>query len=145
MLLPVWLFAQEGKEPNWLTFEQLSDSLNVKPKKTLIFFHTDWCGYCRKMENEVFTDKIIIKKLDEEYYIVKFDAESIDTVRFEGQVFTNSSEVKKRGQYHMLTRILAERNGEFSFPTTLLLDNSFSIIDHHFKYLSIKQLNKTLK
>src|SRR5690606_22808740 len=82
--------AQERDTINWLSFEQLSDSLQVKPKKVLLFFHTDWCAYCRKMEREVLSDPEVIAELNKSYYAVKFDAESVDTVTFEQQKFTNS-------------------------------------------------------
>ncbi|MEM6541268.1 MAG: thioredoxin domain-containing protein, partial [Bacteroidota bacterium] len=34
----------------WISFEQLEDSLSIKPKKVFITFYADWCAYCKKME-----------------------------------------------------------------------------------------------
>ncbi|MEM9024458.1 MAG: thioredoxin domain-containing protein, partial [Bacteroidota bacterium] len=47
--------AQEAKAVNWLTFEQLEDSLAIHPKKVFIDFYANWCSYCRKMDKVVFT------------------------------------------------------------------------------------------
>lgn len=136
--------AQKKESVNWLTFEQLSDSLRVKPKSVLLFFHTDWCGYCRKMMSEGFTDSEIVKTINEKYYAVSFDAESVDTVRFDGQILTNKSLRKKNGQYHMITELLAHKNGQFVFPTTILLDDSFIIKQRFFQYMDKKKLLKVL-
>jgi len=37
----------QAQEINWISFSALSDSLKVQPKPVFIFFHTDWCAYCR--------------------------------------------------------------------------------------------------
>ncbi|MCY4778342.1 thioredoxin family protein [Sphingobacterium sp. UT-1RO-CII-1] len=136
--------AQKTESVNWLTFEQLSDSLKVKPKNVLLFFHTDWCGYCRKMMNEGFTDPEIVKTINEKYYAVSFDAESVDTVYFDGQMLTNKISRKKTGQYHMITELLANKNGQFVFPTTLLLDDNFIVQKRFFQYMDKKKLLKAL-
>ena len=38
------IFPQEKERINWLTFEQLSDSLDINPRPVLINFHTEWCA-----------------------------------------------------------------------------------------------------
>src|SRR5690606_10049897 len=88
LLMTGSLQAQEQNEPaiNWLSFEQLSDSLETQPKPVLIFFHTDWCSYCKKMLGETFQDQKVIEKLNSEYYAVEFDPESVDTVSFDGEI-----------------------------------------------------------
>ncbi|WP_437921034.1 thioredoxin family protein [Sphingobacterium sp. LRF_L2] len=137
--------AQKKESIQWLSFEQLSDSLASKPKDVLLFFHTDWCVYCRKMQQDVFTNSTVIDKINREYYAVHFDAESVDTVSFDGQHLTNTTTVKRRGSYHSLAKILASRNGSLSFPTTLILNADFTVHQRHFQYLSPKTLLKALE
>lgn len=130
---------------NWLSFEQLSDSLALKPKPVLLFFHTDWCSYCRKMQNEVFISPAVIAAIKKDYYAVKFDAESIDTVLFDEQVLTNPYPRKQTGKYHSITQLLAAREGKYAFPTTILLDEEFRIKQRFFQYLSPEKLLRVLK
>ena len=73
--------AQHKAEVQWISFEQLEDSLAVKPKKVFIDFYTEWCTYCRKMDKKVFTKPAVASLLNEEYYAVKMDAETADTGR----------------------------------------------------------------
>lgn len=137
-------FAQQKDTVDWLSFEQLSDSLAIKPKKVMLFFHTDWCAYCRKMERDVFTHPDIVNELNQHYYAVKFDAESVDTVYFDGQILINEAKKKRTGQYHDIAKLLANRNGQFTFPTTLILKPDFTVQQRFFQYLDRKKLLKVL-
>lgn len=142
--LSIHLNAQTKNESlNWLSFEQLDDSLQVKPKKTLIFFHTDWCSYCKKMLRESFADRNVIQKLRNEYYIVKFDAESRDTVHFDGVSFTNNHPQGRRNSFHPIVTLLTNTQ-EPKFPTTIILNEDFTIKKTKHNYLSIKELLKIL-
>lgn len=138
------IFAQQKGEIHWLTFEQLADSLAAKPKKVLLFFHTDWCGYCRKMQQEVFTDQSIIDKTNADYYAVQFDAESTETVHFDHHTFTNPNSHKKSGSYHQLTTILATQKNRYVFPTTILLDADFRVQARYFEYIGRDKLKHIL-
>ncbi|MFZ4262536.1 thioredoxin family protein [Sphingobacterium sp. HJSM2_6] len=130
-------------EINWLSFESLNDSLASNPKPVFIFIHTDWCVYCKKMLNEAFQDPEIIKKVNQAYYAIQFDAEQIDTIRFDAGLFTNTEKRKKRGKYHSLAKILIGDNKPV-FPVSIVLDNDFFIKDRKFIYLSKQQLLKFL-
>ncbi len=134
--------AQEKTEStvNWLSFEQLNDSLEHNPKPVLIFFHTDWCSYCKKMLAETFKDEKLIEKLNSEYYAVEFDAESVDSVLFDGVTFNNDASKKTVGKYHQLAKILMGEKNKGIFPTTMLFNADFSVKTKKINYLSIKQL-----
>lgn len=137
--------AQERDTVRWISFEQLSDSLHTHPKKVLLFFHTDWCAYCRKMQNEIFTDGAIARYINDHYYAVRFDAETTDTVHFDQQVLTNDAKKKRTGAYHDMAKLLASRNGNFVFPVTLVLEKDFRIKNRYFEYLDKKKLMKILQ
>ncbi|MGO1595576.1 MAG: thioredoxin family protein [Sphingobacterium sp.] len=130
----------KGPKVNWLTFEQLDDSLKRHPKPVLLFFHTDWCAYCKKMLSESFHAPRVVKKLNADYYAVSFDAESVDTIRFENVFFTNTASRKRAGQYHELAKILLGKKQGLTFPTTMVLDADFTVREKIFNYLSIRQL-----
>lgn len=132
--------APSGGAVNWLTFEALSDSLAKAPKPVLLFIHTDWCSYCRKMMQEGFEDPQVIEKINQAYYAVQLDAESADSIRFDGFVYTNPAKRKKTGKYHSLATILIGKNKNPVFPATMLLDEGFNFRERHFKYLNKKEL-----
>ena len=125
---------------NWIPFEQLSDSLERNPKPVFLFFHTEWCSYCKKMQRETFKDPKVIQKLNEHYYAVEMDAESLDSIYFDGVLYTNPQTVKKTGQYHQLFRLLMQDSKKPTFPTSLFLDRDFKVTQRKFNYISIKQM-----
>jgi len=134
------IYAQERLEIQWLTFEQLEDSLAKQPKKVFIDFYTDWCTYCKKMDKKVFTKTDVINAISEDYYAVRMDAESKDSVTFEGQVFSNRLASQKRSGIHDLALLLGQRDGQFVPPTMLVLNEDFKILDRKFEYLYSEKL-----
>lgn len=138
------LFAQK-QEVEWLSFEQLEDSLLIKPKKVLLFFNADWCAYCKKMEKAAFKDSKVVSKLRSNYYAVKMDAEATDTIYFGGQRYINSEVGKKRNPIHQIPKLLASREGiPFSVPAIVILDTEFKVISRYFEYLSPKEMYSVL-
>ena len=137
--------AQKEAEVDWLSFEQLDDSLNRHPKKVFIDFYTSWCTYCRRMDKLVFTKPEIIKLLNQDYYAVRMNAESTDTIQFEGQSFLNLQAGKKRGAIHQLAELLAQRDGKFTPPTMVILDPEFKVQQRYFEYLDSGKLLRALQ
>lgn len=138
------IFAQP--EINWLSFEQLEDSLQQNPKPTFVFFYADWCAYCKKMERNAFKNKAVIQQLSNNFYAVKMNAESTDTVTFDGVKFYNAEVDEKRNPTHQLAKLLASRkNRTFTLPALLLLDKNFNLLKREFSYLTSEGLLKFLR
>jgi len=143
-LLSPALFAQHS-EIKWLPFEQLEDSLALKPKKVFIDFYADWCVYCKKMDEAAYKNVEVIKILNSEYYAVKMNAETRDTIIFDGQVYRNKAYGKKRNPVHEIPLLLASREGiPFSLPALVLFDENFQITKRYFEYISPKKMLKVL-
>jgi len=138
-------YAQK-EQINWISFEQLDDSLAIKPKKVFISFYADWCSYCKKMDKVAFQDEKVISLLNKEYYAVKMDAESKDTIVFEGKKFVNEEIGKQRNPIHQIPLLLASRKSyPFSLPATIILDEKFQVTRRNFQYISSKKMVRILK
>ena len=137
--------AQERSEVQWLTFEQLYDSLQQKPKKVFIDFYADWCAPCKRMDKEVFSSEAIQNKLNKEYYAVKFDVESTDTIHFGKQVFINER-LNRRNPVHQIALLMARRkNRPFSLPAMVFLDENFEAEARYFQFINEEQFLKILE
>lgn len=131
----------QDKQVQWLSFEQLEDSLAVRPKKVIIDLYADWCSYCKKMDKVGFKNSEVVKQLSENYYAVRFNAESRDTISFGGQQFVNAEASKKRKANHQIALALGSReNYPFSLPVVVVLDENFQVVSRHFQYLSPKKM-----
>lgn len=145
LLLCIQSNAQEKQSVNWLTFEQLEDSLAKKPKKVFIDFYTDWCVYCRKMDKKIFTKPAVIQVLNQDYYALRFDAESTSEVVFGGHTLINNQIGKTRNPLHQIAQLLATREGQFTAPTMIILDKDFKVIARYFEYMDSKRLLEVLE
>ena len=71
-----------GYKIHWMDFESAVAASQKQPKKMFIDVYTDWCGWCKKMDASTFMDDSVAAYINANYYPVKFNAESKDTIRF---------------------------------------------------------------
>ena len=139
------LAAQE-KDINWLSFEELETELIKEPKKVMVEFYADWCVYCKKMEQSVFSKSEIKAILERDYYAVRFNVETNDTVVFGGKTFVNKNSGKRRLAYHEIPEFLTGRDQKsLELPATVILDENFEIIDRFYRYIPPKEMLSILK
>jgi thioredoxin-related protein len=83
--------AQAQEQIQWMKFEEAVAANANNPKMILVDVYTDWCGWCKKMDKETFTDPQVIAHFQKNFYAVKLNAE--DTKRkfpFMGRTFTEA-------------------------------------------------------
>jgi len=130
----------------WLTFEELEEALIKQPKKVLIHFYADWCVYCKKMEQDVYTKDAIKEVLNNKYYVVKFNVESEEEVNFGGERFINKNIGKRRQAYHEIAELLATREQRsITLPAVIVINDNFEIEKRMFQYVPPKELLTILK
>ncbi|MEZ0452518.1 DUF255 domain-containing protein [Sphingobacterium thalpophilum] len=142
LFYPLLHFGQE--RINWVSFEQLDSLMAVAPRETLLFIHTDWCSYCRKMEQEVFTKAEIVSRINSLYYAIKLDAESTQRITFDQSIWKPAWNGKRKGQYHPLALQLLHGR-KMVFPSLFRFDHDFRLKNLQQKYLNSKQLNDFLE
>ena len=81
----------QDKEIKWLSFDEASELAAKEPKMILVSVYTDWCGWCKKMDKETFTDSQVIDYINESFYPVKMNAEENKRkYTFRGREFTDA-------------------------------------------------------
>ncbi len=114
--------AVETEAVKWYTFEQAVELNKTKPKKFVIDCYTSWCGWCKVMDKQTFTDKKIAAYMNEYFYPVKFDAEQKAELTFNGQKFPFVDQGNGRG-YHSFAAALLDN--QMSYPTLVYLTEKF--------------------
>ncbi len=88
----VFLGTAQGQEQiQWMKFEEAIAANEKNPKMILVDVYTDWCGWCKKMDKDTFTDPQVVAHLKKNFYAVKLNAE--DTKRrfpFMGKTFSEA-------------------------------------------------------
>jgi uncharacterized protein YyaL (SSP411 family) len=71
--LSAWKSPEAGLV-KWLTFEEAIALHKENPKKVLIDLYTDWCGWCKVMDRETYSNAEISTYINENFYPIKFNA-----------------------------------------------------------------------
>ncbi len=132
--------AQQS-EVKWYTIEEALQLNKKEQRKVFIDVYTDWCGWCKKMEATTFTDPTIAKILNEKYYAVRFDAETNDTINFEGQQFINEGG-GSRSPHQLAVALL---QGKMSYPSIAYLNENNQLLTAVPGYYTPDRLEPILK
>lgn len=74
----------------WKSFPEAVADAQGQGKKILVFVYTDWCGWCRKFQREVYTDAALRAYLTQHYTLAKVNAEGDKPLNFRNMTFTEA-------------------------------------------------------
>ncbi len=137
------LFAQTSKV-NWMTIEEAVAAQKKEPRKILIDVYTTWCGPCKMMDSNTFTNQDVVSFINKNFYAVKFNAESGTDVVFKGTTYKNPSydpNARGRNGVHEFSRALRVS----AYPTIVYLDENLEMIAPIKGYQSPQQIELYLK
>lgn len=64
----------------WVKYDEGLRMAAEENKPIFVDFYTNWCGYCKKMDRETFSDAEVASYMREKFVTVKVNAESNETV-----------------------------------------------------------------
>jgi thioredoxin-related protein len=91
----------------WRSWDAGLREAGTSGRPVLVDVYTDWCGWCKRMDRDVYARADVQDYLTRKFVTVKLDAESNDPARYEGRAYTS--------------RTLATRFGVTGYPTSLFL------------------------
>ena len=86
--------AVEKTEPlvfEWMSHDEALKKAEKENKHILVFFYTDSCGWCDKMEREVYSNEEVKKMLAENYVSIKINAMSNNEIEVNGEKMTEKA------------------------------------------------------
>ena len=114
------------------------------PKKIIVDVYADWCGPCKMMDKNTFTNKDVVKYINDNFYAVKFDAEGTEEVTIGEVKFTNpkyNPDRRGRNATHELVGALQVRG----YPSLVYFTEEGEVIQAIPGYQTPKQLELYLK
>ena len=132
LLVPAACFTGSSGDQHleWLTFDRGIAKAKQTNRKVLIDVYTDWCGWCKRMEADTYSDKGVAAYLKAHYVLVRLNAESDAGLTYEGKSYTE--------------RTFAEYFGVNGYPTTLFLKPDGQPITRYPGYADAKRFGKVL-
>lgn len=95
--------------PDWKPFEQALAQARTEGTVVLVDVYTPWCGWCRKMQQEVYTDAAILAHLDSAFAATRLNIDDAQTtLRYQ--------------DYALTPKELGTAFGASGTPTTVFLD-----------------------
>lgn len=81
ILVILTAFAPKSqKELKWLDWNTGYPLAKKQNKIILVDAYTDWCGWCKKMDRDTYTNQEIIDMLNKDFIVIKFNPELTDIV-----------------------------------------------------------------
>ena len=140
ILLVTASFMQPAKEKiQWLTMAEMQAAYSKNPRPILVDVYTSWCGWCKVMDKQTYSNDKVAAYINEKYYAVKFDAESKDSVEWNGKKYGYNEKYKVNDVAMYLLF------GELSYPSTVFLPTLDARPAPLAGYLKPKELESPLK
>jgi len=118
---------------NWISFDELPDSLLVNPKPVLVFIYAEWCPYCKLQDRKTFSKSKVIKDLGN-YYCLRLNAEEKKDIQFLNRTY-QFRRTSYRSGTHELARYLGIFDGGLVLPTSVLLNEKLQVVKKEQGYL----------
>jgi thioredoxin-related protein len=134
--------SAQGNEVKWYSFEEGMKLAKKKHKYVIVDIYTDWCGWCKKMDNETFRDPSVVNYLNESFVAIKLNAEEKNAIAFNGNIYTNPKPALQRST-HQLAVLLA--GSRLAYPTYIYLDSKGKTITSSQGYMQPEDLLPLLK
>jgi thioredoxin-related protein len=128
------LLGQQSKV-KWYTIQEAENLAKANPRPLVVDTYTDWCGWCKKLDQDTFSNPVIAEILNTKFYPVKFDAEGKDPVTFQGRTFINDV---KSGPSHQLA--IALLRGDLRYPNLVFFNDKIQLLVNIPGYYDAKQM-----
>ncbi len=115
--------AQE--EVKWYSIDEALMLAKQEPRVLMIEVYTDWCGWCKRMDAQTFTDPDVVSTLNAKFYPVKLNAEGKEDIVIGEKTF-KFVDNGRRG-YHEVAAVVTK--GRLSYPTISYLDGDGKVLE----------------
>jgi len=124
----------------WMSFKEAQEANKKQSRPFLIDIYTDWCGWCKHMIKTTYSDPGLANYINTYFYPVQFDAETKDTIEYNGEKYWNTG-TEKKSPHQLAIKML---NGQLSYPSTIFVNNNFQFNLLSQGYLEVRKIEPLL-
>lgn len=89
--------------------------------------YTHWCGPCKLLDKNTFSDKNVITFINKNYYPVKFNAEGNEEIVYDGFTYTNPNyQPERKGRN--ATHFFADALRLYGYPSLVFFEEDGTLI-----------------
>ncbi len=138
-LLTAFSFGAQA-QVKWMTMKEAVAAQKKNNKPIFIDAYTVWCGPCKMLDKNTFSNAEVAKVLNEKYNPVKFNAEGNETIVFNGKTYSNPKYVEARKNSRNGLHEFARAIGVNAYPTMKVIDASGKATKNIVGYRNAQQL-----
>lgn len=124
----------------WMTIEEAFAKSKNEPRKIIVDIYTDWCGWCKVMDKQTFSNKVVAGYINENFYPVKFNAEQRQSIQLGAEQFDYLARGGK-GVHELALRLT---NNQPSYPTTVFIDDKLQVIQPVPGFMKAKEFHEVI-
>ena len=89
----------QAQEIKWMSMNEALEAQKKEPKKIFMDAYTTWCGPCKLLDKNTFSNEDVAEYINKNYYPVKFNAEGNEEIQYRDMTFTNPGfDAKRKGR-----------------------------------------------
>lgn len=128
----------------WKMWEEVEKNSESQKKLIMVYLYTDWCGWCRKLETETFSDEKVISRLNAGFNSVKVNPEKKADYLYNGitmnyRVFTDKISHGKLKKYPLLVFIDPTTKKTYFQDGFISADEFYDLLDKVRKSIQSKK------
>jgi len=120
------IFSSQAVYSQRLSFDDALKAAKKEHKKIIVDIYTDWCGWCKKMDREAYSDTEIKEIIKDDFIYVKLNAEGNRVNNYNGKSYTDG----ELAEYFQVT----------GYPTTVFLDSKGKVIEFNYNKYRMNNL-----
>ena len=128
--------TKRSNKIQWTSFMEAVEISKKEKKKIFIDVYTNWCGWCKKMDNTTFANSDVIEYINKNFHPVKLNAEMKETIIY-GTDTMKFVKFGRSGAHEIAMKLL---DGKMGYPSYVVLDENFGMLKRIPGYKTVDKL-----